>query len=331
MKIGARQFERKCMEIGFRGNIPALWKYIDKSGDGVITLLELHNISAMELARFKLLIRERFKDSISDTFRFLDSNRSGRVNRVLFVARMQTARYTGKAGRLFDLLDKLGLGMLTIQNLSFLDRWRMPIYLYYQPDASRWKAVRDKLMEMHRHPLKAWRKLDKDGSMRLSFDEFRDIVADIVARKMDSSPSNENSAFPRSESEVAAAWRAIDKECVGYIQLRDWHLESHKNLSEFKSWCDRNHGNVIAAFRFLDGGGVGKNSNAKLSEHEIRNCAKGPDPCTADVEFLFDGLDVNSNWALSESDVQFLDRWDFEWEQWQEEAAAKKRQTLGSP
>lgn len=307
MKIGARQFERKCMEIGFRGNIPALWKYIDKSGDGVITLLELHTHSAMELARFKLLIRERFKDSIADTFRYLDSNRSGRVNRVMFVARMQTARFTGKAGRLFDLLDRLGLGMLTIQNLSFLETWRMPTYLYHQPDASRWKAMRDKLMEVHRHPLKAWRKLDKDGSMRLSYEEFREIASDM-ARKMESSPSNANSGFPRLESEVAAAWRAIDKECVGYIQLRDWDLESHRHLSEFKSWCDRNHGGVIAAFRFLDGGGMEKNSNAKLSEHELRNCAKGPDPCTANIEFLFDGLDVNGNWALSESDVQFLDQ-----------------------
>lgn len=327
MKLGARQFERKCMEIGFRGNIPALWKYIDKSGDGVITLLELHTLSALELARFKLLIRERFKDSMADAFRYLDSNHSGRVNRVMFVARMQTARYAGKAGRLFDLLDRPGLGMLTIQNLSFLETWRMPTYLYHQPDPTRWKAVKDKLMEVHRNALKAWRKLDKDGSMRLSYEEFRDIAADL-ASKMASSPSNGSLAFPRTESEVAAAWRAIDKECVGYIQLRDWDLASHRNLSEFKSWCDRNHGGVIAAFRFLDGGGMEKNSNAKLSEHELRNCTKGPDPCTADIEFLFDGLDVNGHWALSESDVQFLDQWDFEWEQWQEEAAAKKRQQL---
>eukprot|EP00930_Biecheleria_cincta_P050523 TRINITY_DN3569_c0_g1_i7.p1 TRINITY_DN3569_c0_g1~~TRINITY_DN3569_c0_g1_i7.p1 ORF type:complete len:348 (+),score=64.90 TRINITY_DN3569_c0_g1_i7:97-1044(+) len=237
----------------------------------------------------------------------------------------ETARYTGKAGRLFDLLDRSGLGMLTIQNLSFLETWRMPTYLYHQPEPARWKAVQDKLMEVNRNALKAWRKLDKDGSMRLSYEEFRDIAANM-ASKVASSPSNGSGAFPRTEAEVAAAWRAIDKECVGYIQLRDWDLESHRNLSEFKSWCDRNHGGVVAAFRFLDGGGMEKNSNAKLSEHELRNCTKGPDPCTADIEFLFDGLDVHGHWALSENDVQFLDQWDFEWEQWQEEAAAKKRQ-----
>ena len=37
---------------------------MDKQNTGVVSLLELHTKTAMELARFKLLIRsERFKDS----------------------------------------------------------------------------------------------------------------------------------------------------------------------------------------------------------------------------------------------------------------------------
>ena len=29
----------------------------------------------------------------------------------------------------------------------------------------------------------------------------------------------------------------------------------------------------------------------------------------ADVEFLFNGLDVSNAWSLSENDVKFLDNW----------------------
>ncbi|CAK9041639.1 Uncharacterized protein SCF082_LOCUS24023 [Durusdinium trenchii] len=109
MRLGMRQFERRCMDIGFRGNIPALWKYMDKRNTGVVSLLELHTVTAMELARFKLLIRERFRDSATEMFRFLDDNRSGRVNRVTFSARLQTLHYAGKSAKLFEYLDRQGL------------------------------------------------------------------------------------------------------------------------------------------------------------------------------------------------------------------------------
>jgi len=37
------------------------------------------------------------------------------------------------------------------------------------------------------------------------------------------------------------------------------------------------------------------------------------------MEFLFDGLDVGGNWSLMEPDVRFLDYWDVEWEEWEEQ------------
>ncbi|CAE7261144.1 unnamed protein product [Symbiodinium pilosum] len=161
MKLGMRQFERKCMDIGFRGHIPALWKYMDKRDSGVVTLLDLHTVTAMELARFKLLIRDRFRDSAAEMFRFLDDNRSGRVNRITFSARLQTLHYRGKASSLFQYLDRQGLGILTVHSLAFLDRWQLPAYMYYQPDPNAMRVIKAKLLELHQHPLIAWRKIDK--------------------------------------------------------------------------------------------------------------------------------------------------------------------------
>mmetsp|Transcript_24436 Transcript_24436/g.56635 ORF Transcript_24436/g.56635 Transcript_24436/m.56635 type:complete len:755 (-) Transcript_24436:35-2299(-) len=329
MKLGMRQFERKCMDIGFRGHIPALWKYMDKRDSGVITLLDLHTVTAMELARFKLLIRDRFRDSATDMFRFLDDNRSGRVNRVTFSARLQTLHYRGQPKSLFQYLDRQGLGVLTVHSLAFLDRWQLPPYMYYQPDFTASRVIKDKLLELHQHPLIAWRKMDKDGSMRISYDEFRSYWVDLLTNNKAIAAQAGN--LPRSEGDVAAAWRSMDKECSGYIQLRDWDMPSHSHLSAFKRWADRTHGSVVAAFRALDVGGNGITSNCKLSLTELKKCTKGPDGCKADVEFLFNGLDVSNAWSLSENDVKFLDGWDLAWEEWQEEASATKRRLSVSP
>jgi len=344
MKIGMRQFERKCMEIGFRGNIPALWKYADKSGDGIISLLELDTTSAMELAKFKVLIRERFRDVVPEAFRFLDTNRSGRVNKVTFIAKMQGLRYNGRAARLFDLLDRQGLGMLTVGQIMFLDIWRMPAYIYQQPDFKMLKNIRNNLLEVHEHHLRAWRHIDKDGTMRLSYEEFRGACNDILIffaggnKRGQSQPLSKEAllgvaharGLPRNEAEVAAAWRVMDKDCAGFIYLRNWDMESHQHLSKFKLWCDKVHGGMVNAFRVLDGSGSGASSNAKLSATELKRCAVGPDGCKADLQFLFDGLDVANALSLSENDVKFLDTWDLAWEEWVEEASIKRQRHMGT-
>jgi len=326
MKIGKRQFERKVLEMGWHGNIPALWKYVDVDGDGIITLLELHPPSALELARFKVLIKERFGDDSKEMFKYLDDNRSRRVSKGAFVQRLKLLSYDGKATKLFDLLDRTGLGMLTHGDVAFLDIWRMPVYIYEKPDFKLWKAVKDKLLEVHQHPLKTWRKLDRDGSMRMSWEEFRDTCGELawMVSKKDGAPSPiKGIGLPKTEGEAAAAWRAIDQECSGWIALRQFDVKSHDALAEFKSWADRVHGGAVKAFRSLDGTGA-SGSNAKLSETELKRCTKCKDPCRADIEFLFDGLDVNNNWALTENDLKFLDTWDLAWEEWKYQARITK-------
>lgn len=115
----------------------------------------------------------------------------------------------------------------------------------------------------------------------------------------------------------------MDKECTGYIELRDWDIKSHEHLAEFKTWADRTHGSATAAFRALDTGASGQTSNCKLSRKELERCTKGEDSCKAEIEFLFDGLDVNQIDYLYEADVKFLDGWDLAWEEWQAEAEKK--------
>ena len=71
--------------------------------------------------------------------------------------------------------------------------------------------------------------------MRISYEEFRSYIHDIQMKA-----ANLPAHFPKqSEPDTAACWRTMDKECTGYIELRDWDLRSHENVAEFKLWADR--------------------------------------------------------------------------------------------
>merc|ERR1740138_1969903 len=95
MRLGEKQFARKCVEIGFRGNIMAMWQYVDSDQTGTVSLLELDSSSAVALAGFKLLLQARFNDRSIDCFSFIDERRSGRLDRPTFIAALRRAGYRG--------------------------------------------------------------------------------------------------------------------------------------------------------------------------------------------------------------------------------------------
>mmetsp|Transcript_83710 Transcript_83710/g.148076 ORF Transcript_83710/g.148076 Transcript_83710/m.148076 type:complete len:230 (+) Transcript_83710:1-690(+) len=201
------------------------------------------------------------------------------------------------------------------------------------------RNIRNNLLEVHETHLKAWRRIDQDGGMRLGYEEFRGACNDVLIyfaggnKRAQSQPLSKEAllniasarGLPRNEAEVAAAWRVMDKECAGFIYLRNWDMDSHQHLKEFKNWCDKTHGSVLNAYRVLDGSGTGASSNAKLSVSELKRCAAGADGCKADLQLLFEGLDASNAMSLSENDIKFLDTWDLAWEEWVEEAALKKQ------
>jgi len=308
MKLGQKQFERRCTEIAYRGQLSALWKYIDGDGSGTIGITEFHPPSAQLLAGFKVIMKDQFDDSLEEFFAFLDVTRRGRLNKTEFMVRMNKVGYTGPSGRLFDLLDKRNVGTISEKDLGFMQRWRPPPFIFSSPDNDALREVKRRFLEMYPTPLRVWRRcLDRNNSMSLAWEEFADAIADLCRR-------TKTPQYP--EQVIASIWRALDTECTGNITLREWDLPSFEAIREFKLWADRVHGGVVKAFRALDS----NSGNAKLSEGEILKAARGDDPCRADLDLIFEGLDVNDSRALTESDVRFLDTWDLSWEEWLHQA-----------
>lgn len=313
MKIGEKQFLRRCDEMGFHGNVPCLWRYLDADHTGSVSLLEFDTRSAIILADFQQLVVSQFGKTAA-AFDFLDGNKSGRISRPEFVAQIRRLGYQGNAARLHDLLDRTKMGMVHTEDLLFLDKWKPVPYLYAEANHRGLQCFKDAMLFQCNSLLKAWIKfLDKDGGMRISWDEFLDACKEIPLAR-EPLPAQIAAGFPQTDLEIAGCWRAMDDDCSGWIALREFDEESFDALSGFKRWAQRAHGGAVQAFRNLD------SSSAKLTKADLRRAVKGEDGYKGDLGLLFDGLDVNNTNSLTENDVRFIDHWDLDWEDWEHQA-----------
>jgi len=319
MSIGEKQFARACVDIGFRGNVGALWRYLDSDQSGHITILELDAPSAMLLADFKLIISKRFDGQSKEAFKFLDANHGNRVFKYEFMKGMKQLGFSSSSSaRLFGMLDCHALGFLLPEDLSFLDRWSPPPYLFARPDHQGLENLKGALRERHKTLLRAWRRaLDKDATMRVSWDEFSDTCNSLLKTRV--------AGVPETEEESAAVWRALDQDCGGWIALREFDPESFDAVAHLKRWGEQTYGSIVGAFRELGG------RNPKLTEADLLKTGifNEGDP---KLQILIAGLNINDNVNvhqkplpngtmtkveipyLMEGDVRFLDKWDLSWE-----------------
>lgn len=330
MMLGEKQFARGCDEIGFHGNVVALWRYLDSDQSGHITILELDAGAAIALAEFKMVIRDRFQGSAQQAFAHMDANHSDRLFKDEFVKGMRSLGFKASSGaKLFNMFDRERLGSITSKDVLFLDRWSPPPYLFSRPDTTGLENLKNSLRTVYKSLLRAWRQLlDKDSSMRVSWDDFCSSCKHLEGRASIAQRAAASSAVPRTEEHRARVWRALDEDCGGWISLAEFDQEAYACLSKFKLWASEQHGAVTTAFQALTG-----STGGKLTETEL--AAVG----NIDASLLIQGLNLSNNvivqhtvdeknkkisWEvpfLIEKDVRFLDKWDIEWEQ--QESGAK--------
>jgi hypothetical protein len=325
MTIGEKQFGRACDEIGFRGNVVALWRYLDSDQSGHITILELDAPAAITLAEFKHVIQEKFQGSALTAFCHMDDNRSDRLFKDEFVRSMRQLGFkSSSAAKLFSMFDRQRLGSITSKDVAFLDRWNPPPYLFSKPDTAGLDNFKTALRSIFTSLLRAWRQLlDRDATMRVSWDEFCDTCRYLQKK-------SSLQGLPKTEAQRAGIWRALDEDCGGWIALREFDQDAFECISTFKNWAMRNHGAVCTGFQALcfqnkltmaDLMGI-ENLNAQL-------CLQGLNVNNnATTQHSFDDKGKKTSWDvpfLIEKDVRFLDKWDLEWEE--QESRAKHAET----
>eukprot|EP00933_Yihiella_yeosuensis_P045065 TRINITY_DN40369_c0_g1_i1.p1 TRINITY_DN40369_c0_g1~~TRINITY_DN40369_c0_g1_i1.p1 ORF type:complete len:778 (-),score=146.49 TRINITY_DN40369_c0_g1_i1:188-2521(-) len=313
MKIAEKQFARACEEIGFRGNIVALWRHLDRDFCGHITLPDIDSRSAMILADFKVLLFKECDGNVDNLFRRVQETTNYRMPRDEFISLVKKLRFKGSGKRLFDLLSRGNhFGTISAKDIYFLERWDPPLYLIVQADGRGLEALRTVLREKHENMLRAWwRVLDTEQTMRVTWQKFKTAVAKI---KPPNRPHYQY--FPRTEEDIACVWRMLDTDCSGWIALREFDKAAFEAASSFKRWADRVHG-IGGVAKLMHQASQLEQGNQKLNRNAFRKALASGPLKREEIDLLFDGFDVSEAGLLSEGDLKFLDKWDLVWEEWE--------------
>lgn len=325
MKIGEKVFIRRVLDLGFQGNIAAMYKYIDSDRSGSISILELDASAAVCLAQFKKLIDDKFKGNPDNCFQMMDHNRSGRICKDDLVNGLERIGCSNlPPEELFELLDRQGFGYVVSRDLSYLKTWKPRPYLFVEADHEALRKMKETFCQIVGPPLfKTWRYvLDTNCTMRVNWDEF---LAGCKRLAREASAKGFVNVLSSKEEDIAAVWRALDDDCSGWIALKEFDPQCFRIFKGFKSWAEQEHGGVVSAFKALDA-----NANGRLNAWELKKAENRPNGYPGDVDALFDYLDLDKSKSLGEAEVRFMDTWDIAWEEFEERSRNKRKTTTAA-
>lgn len=307
MSLGYLEFMTALKKTTYDGDGKKLFKILDRDGTGLLAYYHFDPHGASELASVLNWCEDCF-GNVGSAFDVLDKDKSGFLSIDEFV---EGARKFGFANEfisthLFHLLDQNGDRKVRKEEWLFLDRWKCPAYLKSPADPGAALIFKRRLLEKHRNnAIVAWyAALDKDHSMRVSWEEFK------AAAKRDRRTSRKDSGnlgmSQISERKLASIWRVFDKNMSGWLSLREFDAPSFTLLLRFKEYYTEQYGSLQAAIRHLDSGSM----NGQLSRKEFVQIQQDLGLSDEDTDHLFDGLDVDGEGQISGTELKYLDAWD---------------------
>lgn len=297
MTVTRLELSTFCKNQGWRGDSNALWHALDNDESGATSLDEFAGVEARQLALFKSWVDKNFGGVKGAIGAFaakckkkgMRGKHAKSFDKHDFVYACRVLGFEHDAADLFDILDwdVEGDSHLTFKDLRFLDTWEPVEWLTAEADQDEADAFKDCLINKYRHPMKAWRALDEDGSGKVNFKEFQATAVRVGFK-----------------GNLCGAWMALDSDASGYIAFQEIDGESAGMLASFRRWANLHFGSVMDAFRVLDSDGGGSLSRAEFKKSVTKYGFRG------DREGLFTLLDVACDGDISLEEMAFLDEWE---------------------
>merc|ERR1719240_1097059 len=144
----------------------------------------------------------------------------------------------------------------------------------------------------------AWRRqLDRDSSMRVSYEEFRRAV-----KRMKLDPYFFN---------ADKMWNVLDANCSGWVSLYEFDEKAYELLGGFKMWSEYIFGSVTGMFNAIDKNRGGDISWKEFSSRVLGYCTQYKiNLSEEEVRYLFSGLDISGEMRITLDEVKFLQDWD---------------------
>lgn len=291
-----------------------LWSALDRDTDGRVTIEELSEGYALQLAKFRSWAVKNFGSTsamwnlpelagsrqVSITEHGFVSNKKmlsasfiAAIKELGWNARAEQATLESSLAVIADGLDYYRCGLVTQRDLSWLDKWDPPEWLVEEPSEQAATELKRLMLQKYGSLLRAWRLLlDTDSTNEVCWMEF------VLACKA-----------IRFCGNVGGAWRWFDQDAGGSISLKEFDPKTADLLTSFKVWAERWNGSVENLFKSVDADGSGTISLTELRRVCNRLQWEG------DVRDLFDTIslavsqDGTKMREIRLQDVVFLDNW----------------------
>jgi len=119
------EFEGFCKKISFQGDVPGAWRALDDDLSGFISLQEIDKLASDTLMQFKIWTETEF-GGVRSAFLIFDGDKSNKVSYREFLRACRAYGFTGNCRAIFTCFDIDGCGVLTLDEVVFLDEWDLP-------------------------------------------------------------------------------------------------------------------------------------------------------------------------------------------------------------
>ncbi|CAJ1331654.1 unnamed protein product [Effrenium voratum] len=116
------EFRDACKEVGCQEDAPGAWVALESRRAGSLTLQDVDPTAGEALAEFRDWAVEQF-GSVKTCFTVLDDDGSNEVTPFEFKQACRAYGFKGAAKLAFKALDTNGRGILSTDDISFLDEW----------------------------------------------------------------------------------------------------------------------------------------------------------------------------------------------------------------
>lgn len=122
--VGWQEFEAAAKRIRFTGDLPGAWRALDANVNGIISLHEIDSEASIVISEFKCWTEREF-GSARRAFKIFDYDNSLELSKGEWRKACMGFAYQGNSRALFDALDCDGSGVLTINEMAFIDTWEL--------------------------------------------------------------------------------------------------------------------------------------------------------------------------------------------------------------
>lgn len=298
MRLSYLEFLTSLRKYEFTGDSRLIFKILDRDRSGALTYYHFDQNGAVELARLKSWATEKF-GGVAAAFQELDTDKNGSITLEEFNegAKIHGLHNDEPIPHVFEMLDLDHDAKVVPSELGFLDAWDCPAWLMCEPDFKGAQQLKARLMSKHKgNIIIAWHyALDFNHMMRVSWAEF------VEAGK------RENIVKER----LPGIWRALDTDLSGWLSLKELDPAVHELLVKFKKYCTTyggaQQGSIRTALAIID-----KTDHFAVSIKEFSRMIKAMGLNEAEIEILFNGLDLTGEGVITPHKIAYLDKWSVE-------------------